>query len=162
MQDFFMGRGRTGRLNYFFMSIGIWVIAAIPLVMVSSTDPFTGELIIGPIGWMVIAIACWAGVANTIRRAHDINRRGWYVLLTWIPIVGLIIGLQLLFEPGTHGPNVHGIAAGTGTHDPKANQVAAEKIYAEQEAASVAGATEYYNDDGSFNMDGLFDNSGQK
>ncbi|WP_281268499.1 DUF805 domain-containing protein [Thermasporomyces composti] len=46
------------------------------------------------------------GVA--IRRLHDTNRSGWWVLLALIPLVGWIWLIVLLALPGTQGPNKHG------------------------------------------------------
>lgn len=42
-----------------------------------------------------------------IRRLHDLNASGWYVLLTFAPFGQLLI-LWLMFKKGTDGPNKYG------------------------------------------------------
>ena len=44
-----------------------------------------------------------------VRRFHDINKSGWWLLLQFIPILGLIALLYYLgFKKGTEGPNQYG------------------------------------------------------
>lgn len=35
-----------------------------------------------------------------IRRLHDLNRTGWYLLFAFIPVANLVMILYLLFAPG--------------------------------------------------------------
>ena len=42
-----------------------------------------------------------------IRRLHDLNANGWYVLLTFIPF-GQFLILWLMLKKGTQGPNKYG------------------------------------------------------
>ena len=44
----------------------------------------------------------------SIRRFHDINKSGWFVLLNFIPFVGWIIVLAMLAGKGTEGKNRFG------------------------------------------------------
>lgn len=48
------------------------------------------------------------GLAVTVRRLHDTDRSGWWMLLGFVPIVGGIVLLVLLALDGTRGPNGHG------------------------------------------------------
>ncbi len=158
MQEIFMAHGRVGRLKYFLTSIAITVAMVIPLVVTSSTDPQTLQTTIHPIGWLFMLIGSWASISLTARRCHDINKSGFWQLLTMIPLLGLVICLQLLFESGTPGTNRFGPPNGGVTNNAKAMEMRMENI--EQKAAQTNGpAAEYYNEDGSFNMDGLFNKS---
>lgn len=47
-------------------------------------------------------------LAVTVRRHHDGNRSGWWILLCLIPIIGALILLFLYISKGTHGPNIYG------------------------------------------------------
>ena len=42
-----------------------------------------------------------------VRRLHDLNSSGWYVLITFLPFGQLLI-LWLMFKKGTLGPNKYG------------------------------------------------------
>jgi uncharacterized membrane protein YhaH (DUF805 family) len=47
-------------------------------------------------------------VGVTIRRLHDIDKSGWWILLNLIPLVGFIWSLVLMTTPGDHGDNKYG------------------------------------------------------
>jgi uncharacterized membrane protein YhaH (DUF805 family) len=48
------------------------------------------------------------GIAVSIRRLHDLDRTGWWILLGLIPIIGWIILLIWYISKGTDGPNRFG------------------------------------------------------
>jgi uncharacterized membrane protein YhaH (DUF805 family) len=48
------------------------------------------------------------GLAVAIRRLHDLDRTGWWILLSLIPIVGWIILIIWDCTKGTNGPNRFG------------------------------------------------------
>jgi uncharacterized membrane protein YhaH (DUF805 family) len=47
------------------------------------------------------------GLAVTVRRLHDTDRTGWWILVSLIPIIGLIL-LYFLVQEGQQGPNRYG------------------------------------------------------
>jgi uncharacterized membrane protein YhaH (DUF805 family) len=52
------------------------------------------------------------GLAVTVRRFHDQDKSGWFILLNFIPYVGGFILLVMMCIEGTRGDNSYG-------HDPK-------------------------------------------
>ncbi|MBM0204559.1 DUF805 domain-containing protein [Micromonospora sp. STR1s_5] len=48
------------------------------------------------------------GITISVRRLHDIDRSGWYVLLGFAPVVGIVLMVVLGCIPGTPGPNRFG------------------------------------------------------
>jgi uncharacterized membrane protein YhaH (DUF805 family) len=50
------------------------------------------------------------GLAVAIRRLHDTNRSGWYLLLAIIPF-GIFVLLWMLASEGSPGPNTYGETA---------------------------------------------------
>jgi uncharacterized membrane protein YhaH (DUF805 family) len=48
------------------------------------------------------------GLAVTIRRLHDLDRTGWWFLLSFVPIVGWIILIVWYCTEGTRGTNRFG------------------------------------------------------
>lgn len=47
-------------------------------------------------------------LAVTVRRLHDTDRSGWWVLIALIPLVGSIVLLVFTCLEGTRGPNAYG------------------------------------------------------
>ena len=47
-------------------------------------------------------------VGIAVRRLHDINKSGWFLLLPFIPIIGLVYIIYLLAKPGDVGDNQYG------------------------------------------------------
>ncbi len=47
-------------------------------------------------------------LAVTIKRAHDLGRSGFYLLLMCVPVYGIWIALRLMFVRGSHGSNDYG------------------------------------------------------
>lgn len=43
-----------------------------------------------------------------VKRLHDIGRSGWELLVAFVPLVGLVIALPMLFRKGTEGNNKYG------------------------------------------------------
>ena len=72
----------------------------------------------GPIGILTTIYFIAASVpylAVAVRRLHDTNRSGWWVLIKIIPIVGLIVIFIFMVLDGTPGDNRFG-------GDPKASE----------------------------------------
>ena len=89
----------------------------------SPAEPNFGAMILGsPIALGLLGIygiyaliTIIPSIAVTVRRLHDRNMRGWWylgvVLLSWIPIVGLLVSIAFLVImclEGTAGPNRFG------------------------------------------------------
>jgi uncharacterized membrane protein YhaH (DUF805 family) len=61
---------------------------------------------------LLLNLASWGfmlvvSLSLIVRRLHDLNLSGWAALLYFIPLVGLVLILFLLFKPG-HEPNKYG------------------------------------------------------
>jgi uncharacterized membrane protein YhaH (DUF805 family) len=53
-------------------------------------------------------VGLWPSLAIYIKRAHDRGRSGWFVALMLVPVLNLWVLVELLFLPGTAGPNSYG------------------------------------------------------
>ncbi len=62
----------------------------------------------GPITALVGLGLFLPGLAVTVRRLHDTDRRGWWILLGLIPIIGIIVLIVFYCTAGTPGPNRFG------------------------------------------------------
>ncbi len=114
-------QGRFGRLSYLawtlISSLAFYIIL-LPVAFIfggfgalaGGTESSFAGLGIGLI--LVFAVLYIAFIYITvvygIRRAHDIDISGWWLLLFLIPLVNIIFGLYLLFAKGTDGVNRFG------------------------------------------------------
>jgi len=104
--------GRLGRLRYLAYSFGLsFLIQMIATITGAISVVLPQE--IGAILAMIILIVAYIMLIVTsifimIKRLHDVNRSGWLLLLLLVPLINIILGLYMLFAPGTDGPNNFG------------------------------------------------------
>jgi uncharacterized membrane protein YhaH (DUF805 family) len=55
--------------------------------------------------WLVALIP---GLAVTVRRLHDSDKSGWWLLIGFLPLIGTAILAIFMVIGGTHGPNRFG------------------------------------------------------
>lgn len=110
----FNGRARRKEYWYYFL-INFVIITALLVVdnMVGTLDTETGTGLISGIYALAVLLP---GIAVAVRRLHDSDRSGWWVLIALIPIVGPIILIFFLIQDSTagenrFGPNPKGVAA---------------------------------------------------
>jgi len=60
------------------------------------------------IAWTFILATILPLLSVSVRRLHDLDRSGWWVLLDLVPLVGWIILLVWFCTKGTDGPNRFG------------------------------------------------------
>jgi uncharacterized membrane protein YhaH (DUF805 family) len=56
------------------------------------------------------------GLGVGVRRLHDIGKSGWWLLLGFVPIVGLVL-VWWFAQPGVPGGNAYGVPAGDAPND---------------------------------------------
>lgn len=89
--------GRINRKTYWAIFTPILIICA--LSGVGYTDGNVWQL-------LVVLILLWPGIAIQIKRWHDRNKSGYWILINLIPVVGPIWAtIELGFLPGTKGKN---------------------------------------------------------
>jgi uncharacterized membrane protein YhaH (DUF805 family) len=98
--------GRSPRLEYFAFFIGNGIIAAV----IAIAQNITGVEALRHVAACFLLATILPGIAVNIRRLHDIDRSGWWILISLVPIVGSLI--LLIFNlldsyPGENrfGPN---------------------------------------------------------
>ena len=93
--------GRASRPMYWW-----WVLFAIIAAVVASTiDAIIGTPIISAIVGLGLFLP---GLSVAIRRLHDTNRTGWWVLIALIPLIGFIVLLVFYLQEGDAGDNQYG------------------------------------------------------
>lgn len=99
---------RSSRKEYilkFLLSVTIFLFVNYSTKMIEKANLFTVIYI-----WMTVIVLLITIIQYfplSIRRLHDLNASGWYVLLTFAPFGQLLI-LWLMLKKGTEGPNKYG------------------------------------------------------
>lgn len=100
--------GRARRMEYWMFTLINFLISmvlylpALYLMMDSENPAFLSIYMIYSLALLVPSIAVM------VRRLHDVGKSGWYVLISFIPIVGAIWLLILLFTDSDSGSNEYG------------------------------------------------------
>jgi uncharacterized membrane protein YhaH (DUF805 family) len=94
-------KGRAGRAEYWYFFLFNFIVS----VIVGIIDAIIGSQILGLIVTLALLLP---GIMVGIRRLHDTNRVGWWMLIGLIPIVGWIILIIFFVQPGDSGPNQYG------------------------------------------------------
>ena len=100
---YFDFRGRSGRSEYWWFLLFFMVVSFVPSLLDSTQD-----------GIILISILVYFGLlipmlAVQVRRLHDINRSGWWILISFVPLVGAILLIVWHCSKGTQGGNRFGI-----------------------------------------------------
>ena len=102
--------GRARRSEYWFTVLFLFIVNAI-ISIIFCKNPDTIK-IVSSIWSLVILLP---SIALCIRRMHDINKNGWWILIPLIPVIGWIWWIILCCQdsqPGSNqwGPNPKGDA----------------------------------------------------
>lgn len=60
------------------------------------------------LGFAYTIFIFWSSICISIKRCHDRDRSGWFMLVGVIPVVGLWYVIEVAFLPGMPGPNRFG------------------------------------------------------
>ena len=99
-QKFFIFTNRASRSEYWWFILFYIISATIPTFV-----PNENVVVFGYIMSFLLFIP---SIAVTVRRLHDINKSGWFIFISLIPILGSIIVLVMTIEKGTLGKNRFG------------------------------------------------------
>jgi uncharacterized membrane protein YhaH (DUF805 family) len=106
--------GRARRMEYWLFWLFTVVVEIIGSALTGGFNPMAMTF---GMGFTIYCLAMLAllvpSIAVGVRRLHDTNRSGWWLLIAFIPIIGALVLLVFLLLPGTVGPNPYG-------EDPKA------------------------------------------
>ncbi|WP_299020195.1 DUF805 domain-containing protein [uncultured Photobacterium sp.] len=102
----FNGRARRKEYWYFFL---INAIISIVLSFVDNALATPGSIegagLIGSIYSFAVLIPT---IAVGVRRLHDTGRTGWWMLIAFIPLIGVLILIYFFVLDGNYGSNEYG------------------------------------------------------
>jgi uncharacterized membrane protein YhaH (DUF805 family) len=101
--------GRSRRKEYWMFTL-LMVIAGIVIGTIEGIlgiNTMVGG-IYGPLTTLLVLATIVPSIAVGIRRLHDTDRSGWWLLICLIPLIGSLILLFFFVSDGTRGPNQYG------------------------------------------------------
>jgi uncharacterized membrane protein YhaH (DUF805 family) len=97
--------GRARRQEYWYYVL-FYVLAIVALAIIDGiTGTFSEEAGIGLLSGLFVLATIVPTIAVTVRRLHDTDRSGWWVLLEFVPIIGglvLLVFTLLDSQPGAN------------------------------------------------------------
>ena len=96
-------KGRTSREDYWWAVVGNLIISIV-LGLIGGLLGSFGSVLVTLIS-LVLAVP---GIALTVRRLHDIGKSGWFVLISLVPLVGVILLIVWLAKVGDEDDNQYG------------------------------------------------------
>lgn len=96
-------QGRSARPEYWWYFL-FNCLVNIAVSIVGQASETLGSIL----GFVVLLALIVPGIAVGIRRLHDLDRTGWWLLLGLIPVIGTIILLVWFCMRGTDGDNRFG------------------------------------------------------
>ncbi|MBZ3936093.1 DUF805 domain-containing protein [Methanimicrococcus blatticola] len=119
--------GRITRKTYIGRVIGRWILTFVAAMLIQFLNVIIYMMITGltnnsdnaaamtimsfiilPITFIVFLPLFFMKIFQEIRRLHDMNAGGWWVILGFIPAINIVYYIFLIFNDGTYGPNKYG------------------------------------------------------
>ncbi|MFL0356036.1 DUF805 domain-containing protein [Erythrobacter sp. GH1-10] len=107
-------QGRSRRKEYWMFVLLQIIVLVIMAVIVGITGGLDenpsgiGGIVLILMGLIYLGLFFIPGLAVTVRRFHDQDKSGWFILLQFIPYVGGLIVFVFMCLDGTRGPNQYG------------------------------------------------------
>ena len=105
-KKFFNFKDRASRSEYWYFQL-VFAIMSLPLFIYEDSSNDT-HLIYTGISAIIVLILFIPAISVSVRRLHDINKSGWFVIISVIPYIGWIILAIMLIGKGTLGKNKFG------------------------------------------------------
>ncbi|CAB3746727.1 MULTISPECIES: DUF805 domain-containing protein [Burkholderia] len=115
----FSFKGRVGRLPWWIYALASTVLGALFDAGSSGAPndnlPLPAILLL----FVIAVVAVWSSIAVGVKRLHDIDKSGWWMLLLFVPIVG-VLALFVMngFIAGTPHANRFGDAPSADADEP--------------------------------------------
>lgn len=100
--------GRARRKEYWMFVLGSFLIQLVTAVIVGMLYAMTESPFVLFLAYIPGLAMLVPSLAVSVRRMHDLDKSGWMIFVSLIPIVGGIWYLVLTVSEGTQGENSYG------------------------------------------------------
>lgn len=106
LKNYAVFKGRARRREYWMFEL-FYFLFGVAAFVIDYVLGFTkdGSGVISSIYSLAMLVP---SLAVGVRRLHDVNKSGWFTLIVFVPLVGVIWLLVLDCTEGTDGPNQYG------------------------------------------------------
>ncbi|WP_299014374.1 DUF805 domain-containing protein [uncultured Photobacterium sp.] len=101
-------QGRMRRRDYWLYSIPV-LLVSLPVFLYSTPEATAANPLLNILSLVILGFVFWASLALNIKRLHDRNKSGWWVIVTFLPLIGpVFVIIELGILDGTKGANQFG------------------------------------------------------
>ena len=97
-------QGRASRSAYWWYALALLIVDVVLQIISGVAGSSALTLLVS----LILIVVGLSGLSVGVRRLHDTNKSGWWILIGLIPIVGAIVLIVFMCTPGTPGPNRFG------------------------------------------------------
>ncbi|MBN9690500.1 MAG: DUF805 domain-containing protein [Verrucomicrobia bacterium] len=100
--------GRARRKEYWYFILFNTLISIVLGIIDGVAGTFNAEVGIGLLGGIYGLFAFIPSLAVFVRRLHDTDHTGWWILIGFVPLIGAVVLLLFLVRDSTPGSNRFG------------------------------------------------------
>jgi uncharacterized membrane protein YhaH (DUF805 family) len=100
--------GRARRREYWLFFLFNVLISVVLTVLDSVTGTYSAHIGVGLLSGIYTLAVLIPGIAVSVRRLHDTNRTGWWLLIGLVPLIGIIVLLIFMVQDSQQGDNQYG------------------------------------------------------
>jgi uncharacterized membrane protein YhaH (DUF805 family) len=97
--------GRSNRAEFWWYFLANLIVGVVLNLLTAASSIFWVPYVIYSLAVLI------PGLAVGVRRLHDTDRSGWWLLIALVPIVGIIVLIVFWANEGMPGPNRYGAPA---------------------------------------------------
>jgi uncharacterized membrane protein YhaH (DUF805 family) len=100
--------GRSRRKEYWFFALFNLIIAFVLAAIDYKSGLYSAGSSFGLLSGLYSLAVLLPSLGVSIRRLHDTDRTGWWLVIGLVPLLGFIVLLIFFVSPGTQGVNRYG------------------------------------------------------
>ncbi len=108
MKKYAVFSGRARRKEYWYFALFNFIISIVLIIIDAVIGSFNPDVGMGFLGGVYALAILIPSIAVAVRRLHDIDRSGWWLLIGMIPLIGGLVLLFFAVQDSKPGPNRFG------------------------------------------------------
>ena len=114
----FSFQGRVNRAKFWLVAVAMIVVEMVVFGLTGGAALMSGDPqaamssaggVVGIVWLILFIVVFWISLAMAVKRYHDRNKSGWWILIVLVPAIGSLWYLiECGFLKGTTGPNDYG------------------------------------------------------